>query len=127
MQSNTPVYSSLLGYLLAPTIFILLAKWATKLPWITLTKIVLLGFVVTMPLSLLSSVSIVPYTPDESNLVFYALLGFLYAALTVWIIIIQLRLYSEMLDIRKRTVFAIVMGGGAIVLGVSLLLFQFTS
>lgn len=126
-QTRTPLYLVFVGHLLAPAVFVLLAKWATKLPWIKLLKIALLGFVVTMPLSLLSNFSIVSPSPDGSNFVLLSILGIFYAFLTIWILVIQLRLYSEMLSIRKRTVFVIIMIPGLAILTINLLLLQMNS
>ena len=129
IQADSPLYLSLISYLLAPTVFILLTKWATRLSWITLLKIALLGLTVTIPLHLLSSISIgfiATYKSGESNLILFSFLALLYFLLPIWSFTIQLRLYSKMLDVRKRTVFAISIAAVTITISIILLLFQLT-
>ena len=124
---SVPIYVSILGYLLAPVVFVLIAKWVTKKSWLALLEIGLLGAIVITPLSLLSNLPIVSPAPDGSNLALLSILGLLvYLPLNIWIIAIQLRLYSTMLGTRKRTVFAIVIAAAAILIGINLLLFQLT-
>ena len=129
-QSSTsvPTYVSVTGHLLAPIAFVLVAKWIIKKSWLALLEIGFLGAIVITPLSLLSNFPIVSPAPDGSNLALLSVLGILlYLPLNTWIIVIQLQLYSTMLNIRKRTVFLIVIAAAAIVIGINLPLLQLTS
>ena len=128
LQLGTSYLLVLLGYLLAPVSFLLLTRWVAGTDWATLAKVTLLGFVVTAPLSLLSSISVSPPVSDEpGRLALLSVLGFFYLCLTVWIVVIQLRLYGTLLGLRKRTVFAVLMTTGLVILIVNLLLLRYSA
>ena len=125
--ASVPIYVSVTGHLLAPIAFVLIAKWVIKKSWLALLEIGFLGAIVITPLSLLSNFPIASPAPDGSNLVLLSILGLLYLPLNVWIIVIQLQLYSTMLNIRKHTVFVILIAVAATIIGINLLLLQLTS
>lgn len=130
IQADAPPHFSLFSYVFAPTMFVLLARWAIKLPWLVLLKIVLLGLIVTIPLNFLPGITITfisTYESGESSLVLFSILALLYFLLPIWTFTIQLRLYSKMLRIRKRIASVIIVATVATTTGVNLFLFQLMS